>query len=74
MTALPAPVAATGATRARELDARPLLARGVDPFAEIMKAAGGLAPDEALHLIVGFEPKPLYLILGERGFEHHTEA
>lgn len=71
--ALPAPVAASGATRDRELDVRPILAKGGDPFSLIMKSVSELAADEALHLVVGFEPTPLYAVMRASGRLAHTE-
>lgn len=55
------------------LDVRPSLAQGVDPFHLIMGEVAKLQEDEVLHLINGFEPKPLYNVLGSRGYEHFTE-
>ena len=52
------------ATREKLLDARPILAKGGDPFRVIVRRVGELAADEALHLVVGFEPVPLYSVLG----------
>lgn len=71
--ALPAPVAAAGVGRERELDVRPVLDKGGDPFALIMKTTSQLAPDEALHLVVGFEPRPLYEVMRASGRAAHTE-
>ncbi|MCC6766268.1 MAG: DUF2249 domain-containing protein [Deltaproteobacteria bacterium] len=72
VTSTPAPVLAAGARVARDLDVRPILARGEEPFAAIMCAIDGLRDDEALHLIVPFEPRPLYDVMRERGFAAHT--
>ena len=55
------------------LDVRPSLARGVDPFHLIMGEVAKLEEGQILHLVNGFEPKPLYNVLGSRGFEHYTE-
>ncbi len=55
------------------LDVRPSLAQGVDPFHLIMGEIAKLQDGDVLHLIVGFEPKPLYNVLGSRGYEHYTE-
>ncbi len=71
--ALPAVVSATGQTRERELDVRPVLAKGGDPFHLIMKTLQTLEANEALHLIVGFEPAPLYAIMRSAGRAAHTE-
>ena len=62
------------AGREKSIDARPILAKGGDPFRLIMRTAGELAPDEALHLIVGFEPVPLYAVLKGQGFAWHTQT
>lgn len=51
-----------------ELDVRPALARGEEPFAAIMAAADGLAPGQALRLIAPFRPAPLFGVMANRGF------
>lgn len=56
-----------------ELDVRPSLASGVDPFSLIMKNIDTLKDGEILHLINTFEPLPLYNVLAKRGFNHFTE-
>lgn len=56
-----------------ELDVRPSLASGVDPFSLIMKNIDTLKDGEILHLINTFEPLPLYNVLAKRGFSHFTE-
>ncbi|MFN8544953.1 MAG: DUF2249 domain-containing protein [Candidatus Binatia bacterium] len=71
--ALPQPVAAAGVRGARELDVRPLLARGEEPFDLIVRTVRELGSDEALHLIAPFEPAPLYGVLRSFGRTHHTE-
>jgi uncharacterized protein (DUF2249 family) len=70
---LPAPVRAAGTTTARELDVRSILARGGDPFQVILKTAQALTATEALHLIAGFEPAPLYAVMRSMGRTAHTE-
>ena len=62
------------AAREKLLDARPILAKGGDPFRLIMRTVGELEPDEALHLVVGFDPVPLYGVLGNQGFAAHKQA
>jgi len=59
VTALPAPVAAAGIDRAVDLDVRPILGKGGDPFH---------------NLIVGFEPTPLYAVMRTLGRAAHTES
>jgi uncharacterized protein (DUF2249 family) len=74
MQDLPSAVAAAGVTNVRTLDVRPVLDKGGDPFGLIMKTMKTLGPDEALHLVVGFEPRPLYAVLrAQFGREHVTE-
>jgi uncharacterized protein (DUF2249 family) len=53
---------------AAEVDARPILARGEEPFAAIVAAAAGVPVGQALRLLVGFEPVPLYGVLAKQGF------
>ena len=59
-------------TIAAEVDARPLLARGEEPFKEIMAAARQVPARQAFRLLAGFEPVPLYDVLAKQGFEHAT--
>lgn len=56
--------------RARVVDARPTLAAGGEPFAEIMDAAGQVGEGEVLVVYAPFEPVPLEGVLGEQGFRH----
>lgn len=50
-----------------ELDVRPILRAGGEPFAAIMSAANSLAPGQGLKLIAPFEPVPLYAVLAKKG-------
>ena len=52
----------------RELDVRPLLRAGEEPFQAIMGAVGALAPGESLRLIAPFRPVPLFSVMANRGF------
>lgn len=56
-----------------ELDVRPIINSGKDPFLDIMNKVKNLKKDEVLLIINSFEPIPLYTVLGEKGFEHWTE-
>ncbi len=56
-----------------ELDVRPLLARGEEPFFTIMEATRNLRPEDILLVINHFEPVPLYGVMAQRGFRHRTE-
>lgn len=51
-----------------ELDVRPQLRRGEEPFAAIMAAADRLRPGQALRLIAPFRPAPLFSVMANRGF------
>jgi len=55
-----------------ELDVRPILASGKDPFMDIMAKVKELKDDETLMIINTFEPVPLYSVLGSKGFGHKT--
>lgn len=72
VTVTPAPLRAAGVRVARDLDVRPMLARGEEPFEIIMSTTDGLRDDEGLHLVVPFEPRPLYDVMRVRGYGVHT--
>ena len=52
-----------------DLDVRPILREGGEPFSVIMGAVAGLAPGQPLRLLATFKPIPLFQVLGARGFE-----
>ncbi len=56
-----------------DLDVRPSLAKGVDPFGLIMQHINELN-GRVLHIINSFETTPLYNVLGKQGFEHYAEV
>lgn len=56
-----------------EIDVRPDIAAGREPFPRIMAAVRVLGPDEPFVLIAPFEPEPLYGVLAEQGFRHEVE-
>ena len=56
------------ASPVRELDVRPMLRAGEEPFQAIMDAVGALAPGESLRLIAPFRPVPLFSVMANRGF------
>lgn len=43
-----------------------------EPFDDIIAALDDLSTDESLLLVNSFEPKPLYDVLTQRGFEYET--
>ncbi len=55
-----------------ELDVRPILRAGGEPFGEIMAAVARLEPGQGLRLLATFEPVPLFSVLGARGFGHEV--
>ena len=57
----------------KTLDVRPILARGVEPFAEIRTRVADLAPGEGLSVIAPFLPSPLIEKLGSEGFQSRVE-
>ncbi|SDH08066.1 DUF2249 domain-containing protein [Bosea robiniae] len=52
----------------RELDVRPMLRSGEEPFQAIMDAVDALAPGESLRLVAPFRPVPLFSVMANRGF------
>ena len=56
-----------------ELDVRPGLEKGIDPFQEIMKNIKTLKEGEVLKVINSFEPLPLINILRSKGYKSWTE-
>lgn len=53
----------------RELDVRPILREGGEPFGAIMAAVDALHPGQSLRLLATFKPLPLFQVLGARGFQ-----
>jgi uncharacterized protein (DUF2249 family) len=57
-----------------ELDVRPVIEAGKDPFNIIIGKIKQLKTGEILKLITGFEPVPLIQILSKQGFEYYVET
>ncbi|HTM77612.1 MAG TPA: DUF2249 domain-containing protein [Devosia sp.] len=55
-----------------ELDVRPILRAGGEPFGAIMAAADQLAPGQRFKLYATFKPVPLFQVLAQRGFTHQA--
>jgi uncharacterized protein (DUF2249 family) len=53
-----------------ELDVRPILRAGGEPFSAIMEAVNGLAAGQSFRLLATFQPVPLYGVLAKKGFDH----
>ena len=51
-----------------DVDVRPILRAGGEPFSVIMQAVEGLEPDQGIRLFATFKPIPLFGVLGSRGF------
>ena len=56
-----------------ELDVRPILASGVDPFEVIMEKLKEMRDDQTLLIINSFEPVPLLNILKDKGYTYEAE-
>jgi uncharacterized protein (DUF2249 family) len=57
-------------TRYVDVDARPILRAGGEPFSVIMAALGRLRPGEGLRLYATFKPIPLFAVMADKGFAH----
>ncbi|MCL4545878.1 MAG: DUF2249 domain-containing protein [Chloroflexi bacterium] len=55
-----------------DLDVRPLLARGEEPYHAIMTTAATVPVHRAFRLHSSFEPLPLFDVLARRGFAYHS--
>jgi uncharacterized protein (DUF2249 family) len=55
-----------------ELDVRPILRSGGEPFQEIMGAVAALRPDQGLRLLATFKPTPLFSVMASKGFSHEA--
>lgn len=55
-----------------ELDVRPMLERGEEPFNAIMTTVAALSPGQGLRLIAPFRPQPLFSVLARQGFDHEV--
>jgi uncharacterized protein (DUF2249 family) len=57
----------------KTLDVRPILARGDEPFPEMLARINTLAPGEGLSVIAPFLPSPLIEKLGSEGYQSRVE-
>jgi uncharacterized protein (DUF2249 family) len=53
-----------------DVDVRPILRAGGEPFSTIMAALGRLQPDDGLRLYATFKPIPLFGVMADKGFAH----
>lgn len=56
-----------------DLDVRPALRAGEEPFEQIMAAVAALSPGQGLRLFATFKPIPLLHVLGSKGFTHELK-
>jgi len=56
----------------KEVDVRPILRSGGEPFQLIMDAVNGLRPGQGLKLLATFRPQPLFRVMASRGFDHEA--
>ena len=56
-----------------DLDVRPILRAGGEPFSTIMAALDQLAPGQGLRLYAPFKPIPLFSVMAEKGFTHEEK-
>lgn len=56
-----------------ELDVRPILEKGIDPFNAIMEKLDKLPDNQVLVVINTFEPIPLLNILKTKGYKYETK-
>ena len=57
-----------------DVDVRPLLRAGGEPFSLIMEALDRLEPGQGLRLYATFKPIPLFGVMADRGFAHSETA
>jgi uncharacterized protein (DUF2249 family) len=55
-----------------DVDVRPTLRAGGEPFGEIMAAVNTLPPGQGLRLLATFKPVPLFHVLGSKGFTYEA--
>lgn len=69
----PKEIVAIPASKIIELDVRPILKLGQEPFSVIMKAISETPENGALKLRATFKPTPLFNLLGKQGWQHWIE-
>lgn len=53
-----------------DVDVRPILRAGGEPFSVIMAALGRLQEGQGLRLYATFKPVPLFAVMADKGFAH----
>jgi uncharacterized protein (DUF2249 family) len=57
-----------------DVDVRPILRAGGEPFSVIMATLERLAPGRGLRLFATFKPIPLFALMANKGFTHSEQA
>ena len=57
-----------------DVDVRPILRQGGEPFSVIMAALERLEPGQGLRLYATFKPVPLFAVMADKGFVHSAQA
>jgi uncharacterized protein (DUF2249 family) len=57
-----------------DVDVRPILLSGGEPFSVIMSALERLEPGQGLRLYATFKPIPLFGVMADKGFAHSETA
>lgn len=53
-----------------DVDVRPVLKAGGEPFSQIMQAVDALEPGQGIRLFAPFKPIPLFGVMASKGFSH----
>jgi len=56
-----------------DVDVRPILRAGGEPFSVIMAALESLEPGQGLRLYATFKPVPLFAVMADKGFAHSEQ-
>lgn len=56
-----------------DLDVRPTLRAGGEPFEQIIETVTALAPDQGLRLFATFRPVPLFSVMGAKGYTYEEK-
>jgi uncharacterized protein (DUF2249 family) len=57
-----------------DVDVRPILRAGGEPFSVIMAALERLEPGQGMRLYATFKPIPLFAVMADKGFSHAENA
>ena len=56
-----------------DVDVRPILASGGEPFSMIMAAVASVQPGQGIRLYAPFKPVPLFDVMASKGFAHSEQ-